>query len=418
MRDVYVISSCRTAVGKFGGSLKDVPAAELGSIVMAEALKRGNVKGEWLDEVMFGNVLSAAQGQNVARQCMVKAGIPLKVPAYTVSMVCGSGLKSVIEGSRAIQCGDADMVMCGGTENMSAAPYAIPEARWGARMGEKKLIDTMIKDGLWDAYNNYHMGTTAENICDIWGITREELDEFGFNSQRKAIAAIQSGRFKDEIVPVTVKQKKKEFVFDTDEDPRETTLEKLAGLKGAFAVSEDNTVDKVEMTFEASHMTPEKGTLGVKRVTAGNASGINDGAAAIILASGEAVEKYGLKPLFKVVSWGQGGVDPKIMGTGPIPASRQALAKANLTIDDMDLIEANEAFAAQSIAVARELGFDMSKVNVNGGAIAIGHPVGCSGARIIVTLLHEMMKRDDAKKGLATLCIGGGLGVAAIFEKV
>jgi len=418
MRDVYVISSCRTAVGKFGGSLKDVPAAELGSIVMAEALKRGNVKGEWLDEVMFGNVLSAAQGQNVARQCMVKAGIPLKVPAYTVSMVCGSGLKSVIEGSRAIQCGDADMVMCGGTENMSAAPYAIPEARWGARMGEKKLIDTMIKDGLWDAYNNYHMGTTAENICDIWGITREELDEFGFNSQSKAIAAIQSGRFKDEIVPVTVKQKKKEFVFDTDEDPRETTLEKLAGLKGAFAVSDDNTVDKVEMTFEATHMTPEKGTLGVKRVTAGNASGINDGAAAIILASGEAVEKYGLKPLFKVVSWGQGGVDPKIMGTGPIPASRQALAKANLTIDDMDLIEANEAFAAQSIAVARELGFDMSKVNVNGGAIAIGHPVGCSGARIIVTLLHEMMKRDDAKKGLATLCIGGGLGVAAIFEKV
>ena len=417
MRDVYVISSCRTAVGKFGGSLKDVPAAELGSIVMAEALKRGNVKGEWLDEVMFGNVLSAAQGQNVARQCMVKAGIPLKVPAYTVSMVCGSGLKSVIEGSRAIQCGDADMVMCGGTENMSAAPYAIPEARWGARMGEKKLIDTMIKDGLWDAYNNYHMGTTAENICDIWGITREEQDAFSLESQRKAIAAIQSGRFKDEIVPVTVKQKKKEFVFDTDEDPRDTTLEKLAGLKGAFAVSEDNTVDKVEMTFEASHMTPEKGTLGVKRVTAGNASGINDGAAAIILASGEAVEKYGLKPLFKVVSWGQGGVDPKIMGTGPIPASSQALSKAGLTIDDMDLIEANEAFAAQSIAVARELGFDMSKVNVNGGAIAIGHPVGCSGARIIVTLLHEMMKRDDVKKGLATLCIGGGLGVAAIFEK-
>ena len=417
MRDVYVISSCRTAVGKFGGSLKDVPAAELGSIVMAEALKRGNVKGEWLDEVMFGNVLSAAQGQNVARQCMVKAGIPLKVPAYTVSMVCGSGLKSVIEGSRAIQCGDADMVMCGGTENMSAAPYAIPEARWGARMGEKKLIDTMIKDGLWDAYNNYHMGTTAENICDIWGITREELDEFGFNSQRKAIAAIQSGRFKDEIVPVTVKQKKKEFVFDTDEDPRETTLEKLAGLKGAFANSDDNTVDKVVMTFEASHMTPSADNIGVKRVTAGNASGINDGAAAIILASADAVEKYGLKPLFKVVSWGQGGVDPKIMGTGPIPASRQALAKAGLTIDDMDLIEANEAFAAQSIAVARELGFDMSKVNVNGGAIAIGHPVGCSGARIIVTLLHEMMKRDDVKKGLATLCIGGGLGVAAIFEK-
>ena len=417
MRDVYVISSCRTAVDKFGGSLKDVPAAELGATVIAEALKRGNVKGEWLDEVMFGNVLSAAQGQNVARQCMVKAGVPLKVPAYTVSMVCGSGLKSVIEGSRAIQAGDADLIMCGGTENMSAAPYAIPEARWGARMGEKKLIDTMIKDGLWDAYNNYHMGTTAENICDIWGITREELDEFGYNSQQKAVAAVKSGRFKDEIVPVTVKQKKKEFVFDTDEDPRDTTLEKLGSLKGAFAVSDDNTVDKVDMTFEATHMTPSADNIGVKRVTAGNASGINDGAAAIILASKDAVEKYGLKPLFKVISWGQGGVDPKIMGTGPIPASRQAMAKAGLTIKDMDLIEANEAFAAQSIAVARELEFDMSKVNVNGGAIAIGHPVGCSGARIIVTLLHEMMKRDDAKKGLATLCIGGGLGVAAIFEK-
>ena len=417
MRDVYVISSCRTAVGKFGGSLKDVPAAELGATVIAEALKRGNVKGEWLDEVMFGNVLSAAQGQNVARQCMVKAGVPLKVPAYTVSMVCGSGLKSVIEGSRAIQAGDADLIMCGGTENMSAAPYAIPEARWGARMGEKKLIDTMIKDGLWDAYNNYHMGTTAENICDIWGITREELDEFGYNSQQKAVAAVKSGRFKDEIVPVTVKQKKKEFVFDTDEDPRDTTLEKLGSLKGAFAVSDDNTVDKVDMTFEATHMTPSADNIGVKRVTAGNASGINDGAAAIILASKDAVEKYGLKPLFKVISWGQGGVDPKIMGTGPIPASRQAMAKAGLTIKDMDLIEANEAFAAQSIAVARELEFDMSKVNVNGGAIAIGHPVGCSGARIIVTLLHEMMKRDDAKKGLATLCIGGGLGVSAIFEE-
>ena len=417
MRDVYVISSCRTAVGTFGGTLRDVPAADLGATVIAEALKRGNVKGEWLDEVMFGNVLSAAQGQNVARQCMVKAGVPLKVPAYTVSMVCGSGLKTVIEGSRAIQAGDADLIMCGGTENMSAAPYAIPEARWGARMGEKKLIDTMIKDGLWDAYNNYHMGTTAENICDIWGITREELDEFGYNSQMKALAAIKSGRFEDEIVPVTVKKKKETIEFKVDEHPKDTTLEKMAKLRGAFPNSADNTVDKVEMTFEATHMTPSPENTGVQRVTAGNASGLNDGAAAIILASKEAVEKYGLKPLFKVVSWGQGGVDPKIMGTGPIPASRQALSKAGLTIKDMDLIEANEAFAAQSIAVARELEFDMSKVNVNGGAIAIGHPVGCSGARIIVTLLHEMMKRDDAKKGLATLCIGGGLGVAAIFEK-
>ena len=394
MRDVYVISSCRTAVGTFGGSLRDVPAAELGSIVIAEALKRGNVKGEWLDEVMFGNVLSAAQGQNVARQCMVKAGVPLKVPAYTVSMVCGSGLKTVIEGSRAIQAGDADLVMCGGTESMSGAPYAIPAARWGARMGDIKAVDTMIKDGLWDAFNNYHMGTTAENIC-----------------------AIKSGRFEDEIVPVTVKQKKTTFEFKVDEHPKDTTIEKMAKLKGAFPTSADGSIDKVEMTFEAAHMTPTAENTGVQRVTAGNASGLNDGAAAIILASEDAVKKYGLKPLFKVVSWGQGGVDPKIMGTGPIPASRQALAKAGLTIEDMDLIEANEAFAAQSIAVARELNFDMSKVNVNGGAIAIGHPVGCSGARIIVTLLHEMMKRDDAKKGLATLCIGGGLGVAAIFEK-
>ena len=417
MRDVYVISSCRTAVGTFGGTLRDVPAADLGATVIAEALKRGNVKGEWLDEVMFGNVLSAAQGQNVARQCMVKAGVPLKVPAYTVSMVCGSGLKTVIEGSRAIQAGDADLIMCGGTESMSGAPYAIPAARWGARMGDIKAVDTMIKDGLWDAYNNYHMGTTAENICDIWGITREELDEFGYNSQMKALAAIKSGRFEDEIVPVTVKKKKETIEFKVDEHPKDTTLEKMAKLRGAFPNSADNTVDKVEMTFEATHMTPSAENTGVQRVTAGNASGLNDGAAAIILASKEAVEKYGLKPLFKVVSWGQGGVDPKIMGTGPIPASRQAMAKAGLTIKDMDLIEANEAFAAQSIAVARELEFDMSKVNGNGGAIAIGHPVGCSGARIIVTLLHEMMKRDDAKKGLATLCIGGGLGVAAIFEK-
>ena len=417
MRDVYVISSCRTAVGTFGGTLRDVPAADLGATVIAEALKRGNVKGEWLDEVMFGNVLSAAQGQNVARQCMVKAGVPLKVPAYTVSMVCGSGLKTVIEGSRAIQAGDADLIMCGGTESMSGAPYAIPAARWGARMGEIKAVDTMIKDGLWDAYNNYHMGTTAENICDIWGITREELDEFGYNSQMKALAAIKSGRFEDEIVPVTVKKKKETIEFKVDEHPKDTTLEKMAKLRGAFPNSADNTVDKVEMTFEATHMTPSAENIGVQRVTAGNASGLNDGAAAIILASKEAVEKYGLKPLFKVVSWGQGGVDPKIMGTGPIPASRQALSKAGLTIKDMDLIEANEAFAAQSVAVGQALHFDQEKLNVNGGAIALGHPVGASGARIIVTLLHEMQKRPEAKKGLATLCIGGGMGTAVVFEK-
>ena len=417
MKELYVVNCCRTAVGSFGGSLKNTPAAQLGSIVVKEALKRANVAPENVDELMFGCILTAGLGQNVARQVGVGAGLPYSVPAYTVGMVCGSGMKSVIEAGRAILAGDADIVVCGGTENMSAAPYAAPDARWGARMGDKKLVDTMIKDGLWDAYNNYHMGTTAENICDIWGITREELDEFGYNSQMKALAAIKSGRFEDEIVPVTVKKKKETIEFKVDEHPKDTTLEKMAKLRGAFPNSADNTVDKVEMTFEATHMTPSAENTGVQRVTAGNASGLNDGAAAIILASKEAVEKYGLKPLFKVVSWGQGGVDPKIMGTGPIPASRQAMAKAGLAIKAMVLIEAFEAVAAQSIAVARELEFDMSKVNVNGGAIAIGHPVGCSGARIIVTLLHEMMKRDDAKKGLATLCIGGGLGVAAIFEK-
>lgn len=417
MKEVYVVSCCRTAVGTFGGSLKDTPAVTLGAITIAEALKRGNVKPEWVDEVMYGNVISAGLGQNVARQCAVHAGIPLGVPAYAINMVCGSGLKSVIEGSRAIIAGDADIIMCGGTENMSAAPYAVPAARWGARMGESKMVDTMIKDGLWDAYNNYHMGTTAENINDIWGITREELDAFGFASQQKAIAAVESGRFNDEIVPVPIKKKKETVEFKVDEHPRKTTLEAMGKLKGAFPSSPDGKLENVVMTFEASHMTPNPEITGVPRVTAGNASGLNDGAAAILIASGEAVKKYGLKPLFKVVSWGQHGVDPKIMGTGPIPSSRQALKKANLTIDDMDLIEANEAFASQSIAVARELGFDMSKVNVNGGAIALGHPVGCSGARIIVTLLYEMLKRPEAKKGLATLCIGGGLGVAAIFEK-
>lgn len=393
MREVYVISSCRTAVGSFGGSLKDVPAPELGSIVIKEALSRANVKPENVDEVMFGCVLTAGLGQNVARQATLKAGIPQEVPAYTVGMVCGSGLKSVIEGSRAIMCGDADIIVAGGTENMSAAPYSIPAARWGARMNNNKIIDTMVNDGLTDAFYGYHMGITAENICDQWGITREELDEFAFNSQRKAAAARDSGRFADEIVPVPVKVKKQVVEFKTDEFIKgDVSLEKMGTLKPAFK--------------------PDGG-----RVTAANASGINDGAAAIILASGEAVEKYGLKPLFKVVSCGQGGVDPQIMGTGPIPASRQAMEKAGLTIGDIDLIEANEAFAAQSIAVARDLGFDMEKVNVNGGAIAIGHPVGCSGARITVTLLHEMMKRPDAKRGLATLCIGGGMGVAAIFEK-
>ena len=366
---------------------------------------------------MFGCILTAGLGQNPARQAALKAGVPTSVPAYTVGMVCGSGMKSVIEAGRCIASGDADIIVAGGMENMSAAPYALPAERWGARMGDKKVVDTMIKDGLWDAFNNYHMGTTAENICDIWGITREELDEFGYNSQQKAIAAIKSGRFEDEIVPVMVKKKKEMVEFKVDEHPKDTTLEKMAKLKGAFPTSADGSIDKVEMTFEATHMTPSDDNKGVQRVTAGNASGINDGAAAIVLASGEAVEKYGLKPMVKLIGWGQGGVDPKIMGVGPVPASRAAMAKAGVTIDDIDLVEANEAFAAQSIAVARELGFDMSKVNVNGGAISLGHPVGASGARIIVTLVHEMMKRPEAKKGLATLCIGGGMGTAVVVEK-
>ena len=354
MKELYVVNCCRTAVGSFGGSLKNTPAAQLGSIVVKEALKRANVAPENVDELMFGCILTAGLGQNVARQVGVGAGLPYSVPAYTVGMVCGSGMKSVIEAGRAILAGDADIVVCGGTENMSAAPYAAPDARWGARMGDKKLVDTMIKDGLWDAFNNYHMGTTAEG---------------------------------------------------------------LAKLRGAFPVGPEGVEDEIVHTFEPTGIHEADTKKHVQRVTAGNASGINDGAAAIVLASGEAVKKYNLKPMAKLVSWGQGGVDPKIMGVGPVPASRQAMQKAGLTIDDIDLVEANEAFAAQSIAVARELGFDMSKVNVNGGAISIGHPVGASGARIIVTLLHEMLKRDDAKKGLATLCIGGGQGVATIFEK-
>ena len=298
------------------------------------------------------------------------------------------------------------------------APYAMPSARGGARMFNTTMVDTMVNDGLWDAYNNYHMGTTAENICDIWGITREDLDAFALSSQQKTAAAQASGRFDDEIVPVTVKVKKQMVEFKVDEFPKnDTSAESLAKLRGAFPVSSDNSADKITDTFEAKARKDAQADFGQQRVTAGNASGINDGAAAIILASAEAVEKYGLKPMAKLVSYGQGGVDPKIMGVGPVVATRQALKKADLTIDDIDLIEANEAFAAQSIAVARELGFDMAKVNVNGGALSIGHPVGASGARIIVTLIHEMLKRPEAKKGLATLCIGGGMGVATIWEK-
>ena len=397
MREVYVVSCCRTAVGSFGGSLKDTPAVELGAVTVKEALNRANIAPENVDEVMFGCILSAGLGQNPARQVSLKSGIPIEVPAYTVSMVCGSGMKSVIEAGRAIAAGDAEIIVAGGTENMSAAPYAIPAARWGARMGNNKIVDTMVNDGLWDAYNNYHMGTTAENICEQYGLTREELDAFAVASQNKTEAAQAAGKFEAEIVPVMIKKKKEMVEFKVDEYPKAgVTMESVSKLKGAFPLADGS-----------------KGN----RVTAANASGINDGAAAIVLASGEAVEKYGLKPMAKLISWGQGGVDPKVMGLGPVPASRQALSKANLTIKDIDLVEANEAFAAQSVAVARDLEFDMEKVNVNGGAISIGHPVGCSGARIIVTLLHEMAKRDEAKKGLATLCIGGGMGVATIFEK-
>ena len=425
MRDIYLVNCCRTAVGSMGGSLKDTPAPELGAIVIKEALKRAGVDAAKVDEVMMGCTLAAGLGQNPARQAAVKAGVPVAVPAYTVSMVCGSGLKAIIEASRAIAAGDAEIIVAGGMENMSAAPYALPDMRFGKKMDVAQsatgLVDTMVKDGLWDAFNNYHMGTTAENVCDIWGITREELDDFGYTSQMRYKAAFEAGKFKDEIVAVPVRVKKDIVDFAADEFPqKDPNREKMGKLKGAFKLSKDNAFiangGTVEDTFgaKATKQVEHDGSL---RVTAGNASGINDGAAAVILASGEAVEKYGLKPMLKVTGWGQGGVDPKIMGTGPVAAVQNLMKKTGLKAEDFDLVEANEAFAAQSIAVVRELGLSMDKVNVNGGALAIGHPVGCSGARIVVTLAHEMMRRADAKTGLATLCIGGGMGVAASFEK-
>ena len=418
MKDLYIVNCCRTAIGSFGGALKNVPAVELGAITVREALKRAEVKGEWVDEVMFGGVLTAGLGQNVARQVGVKAGIPYSVPAYTVNMVCGSGMKTVIEGARSILAGDAEIVVCGGTESMSQAPYAEPDARWGARMGDKKIVDTMIRDGLWDAYNNYHMGTTAENVNDVWGITREEQDAFAASSQQKAEAALKSGRFNDEIVPVPVKVKKEIVEFKVDEYPKTgVTAEGIARLRGAFPVGPEGVEDEIVHTFEPTQIHEADARKHQQRVTAANASGLNDGAAAIILASGDAVKQYGLKPMVKLTGWGQGGVDPKIMGVGPVPACRQAMAKAGVTIEDIDLVESNEAFAAQSIAVARELNFDLSKVNVNGGAIALGHPIGCSGARIMVTLIHELLKREEAKRGMATLCIGGGMATAVVVEK-
>ena len=392
MGEIVIASACRTAIGTFGGTLKDVPAAELGAIVVKEAVKRAGIKPEMVDEVIFGNVLQAGLGQNIARQVTLKAGLPIETTAMTINIVCGSGLKSVALAANQILAGESEIVVCGGTENMSAAPYAIPSARWGARMNNSKMIDVMVNDGLWDAFNQYHMGITAENVAEKYGITREMQDEFAVASQSKAEAAIKAGKFKDEIVPVVIHGKKGDTVFDTDEHPKfGTTLEKVAKLKPAFK--------------------RDGGT-----VTAANASGINDSAAALVVMSKEKADELGIKPLATIVSYATGGVDPSIMGVGPVASTKKALAKADLTIDDMDLIEANEAFAAQSVAVARDLKFDMSKVNVNGGAIALGHPVGASGCRILVTLLHEMQKRD-AKKGLATLCIGGGMGCTTIVER-
>ena len=392
MREVVIASAVRTAIGTFGGALKDVPAADLGAIVIKEAVNRAGIKPELVNEVVMGNVIQAGLGQNVARQAAVKAGLPIEIPAMTLNMVCGSGLRSVALAAQMIKAGDCDVVVAGGMENMSRAPYALATTRWGQRMGDGKLVDTMIKDALSDAFNNYHMGVTAENIVKEWGLTREELDEFSLNSQLKAEKAIKEGKFKDEIVPVMVPQRKGEpKVFDTDEGPRfGSTMEGLARLKPCFIKD--------------------------GKVTAGNSSGINDGAAAFVVMSAEKATELGVTPLATIVSYGHKGLDPAIMGYGPFHATKAAMENANLTVEDMDLIEANEAFAAQSIAVAKDLHFDMSKVNVNGGAVALGHPVGASGARILVTLLHEMQRRD-AKKGLATLCIGGGMGTAMIVER-
>ncbi|MCV2394742.1 acetyl-CoA C-acetyltransferase [Actinotalea sp. M2MS4P-6] len=389
MTDLYIVSACRTAIGSFGGSLKDTPASELGAVVVAEALRRAGVAPDQVDEVFLGCVLAAGSGQNVARQAAVAAGIPVEVTATTVNMLCGSGMKTIVEGARAILAGDARVVVVGGTENMSAAPYLVPAARWGARMGEAAMRDSMLVDGLTDVFSGDHMGITAENVAEQWGIDRDRMDAFALESQTKAAAAVAAGQFAEEIVPVPVTVKRQTVEFAVDEYPRATTAEALAKLRPAF--KKDGTV------------------------TAGSASGINDGAAALVLASGEAVEELGLTPMVRLVGWGQAGVDPSIMGVGPIEATRRALAKADLKVDDLDLIEANEAFAAQALAVGGDLGWDWSKVNVNGGAIALGHPIGASGARIVVTLLHEMA-RQGSQRGLATLCIGGGMGIATVYE--
>lgn len=390
MTDVVIVSAARTAIGAFSGSLSGFSAADLGGLVIKDVLARAGVDPEEVDEVVMGQVLTGGTGQNPARQAVIKAGLPEEVPAYVLNMVCGSGLRTVAQGMMAIASGQADIVIAGGQESMTNAPH-VAYLRSGVKMGSAELIDTMIKDGLWCAFNGYHMGTTAENIAQKWQFTREAQDAFSAASQQKAEAAITAGRFKDEIIPVTIKVKKEEKIFDTDEFPRfGTTAESLGKLRPAF--SKDGTV------------------------TAGNASGINDGASAVVLMSAENAAKRGLTPLARIKSFASAGVDPAYMGTGPIPASKKALERAGWSASDLDLIEANEAFAAQAMSVNQEMGWDTSKVNVNGGAIALGHPIGASGNRIFVTLLHEMQKRD-AKKGLATLCIGGGMGVALCVER-
>ncbi len=390
MTEVVIAGAVRTPVGSFNGSLSGLPAHELGAIAIGESLSRAKVDPKEVSEVIMGQILSAGAGQNPARQAAISAGIPVESTAYGINQLCGSGLRTVALGSQAILTGDSSIVVAGGQESMSQSPHVM-HLRNGVKMGNGELIDTMIKDGLWDAFNGYHMGTTAENVAEKFQLTRDDQDAFAAASQNKAEAAMNDGRFKDEIVPVTIKTRKGETVVDTDEYPKAgVTAEGLGKLRAAFS---------------------REGT-----VTAGNASGINDGAAAVVLMSAEEAQKRGVEPLARIVSWATAGVDPSIMGTGPIPASRLALEKAGWGIDDLDLIEANEAFAAQACAVNKDLGWDTDKVNVNGGAIALGHPIGASGARVLVTLLHEMQKRD-AKKGLATLCIGGGMGIAMCVER-
>ncbi|WP_244850710.1 acetyl-CoA C-acetyltransferase [Caballeronia sp. SL2Y3] len=393
MNDVVIVSAARTAVGKFGGSLAKIAAPELGATVIRAVLERAGLKPEQISEVILGQVLTAGSGQNPARQSVIKAGLPEMVPGMTINKVCGSGLKAVMLAANAIIAGDSEIIVAGGQENMSAAPHVLPGSRDGFRMGDAKLIDSMIVDGLWDVYNNYHMGTTAENVAKEYGITREAQDAFAALSQNKAEAAQKAGRFNDEIVPVSIPQRKGEPIqFATDEFVRHgVTAEALAGLKPAFS---------------------KEGT-----VTAANASGINDGAAAVVVMSAKKAEALGLTPLARIKAYASAGVDPKVMGMGPVPASKRCLERAGWSIDDLDLMEINEAFAAQALAVHKQMGWDQEKINVNGGAIAIGHPIGASGCRILVTLLHEMQKRD-AKKGLASLCIGGGMGVALAVERL